>query len=141
MLTHEYTYAYGAVDVVTGEFDSLILPHVNTGCTQIFLDEVAARHAEKRIIMVLDGAGWHRSAILKVPSNMRLLPLPPYAPELNPVEHIWDELREKYFHNRVFDSIAALEDQLTIGLVALEEDTAGVKSIVAWNWIINALLK
>ena len=122
MLTHEYTYAYGAVDVVTGEFDSLILPHVNTG-------------------MVLDGAGWHRSATLKVPSNMQLLPLPPYAPELNPVEHIWDELREKYFHNRVFDSIAALEDQLTIGLVALEEDTARVKSIVAWNWIINALLK
>ena len=72
---------------------------------------------------------------------MQLLPLPPYAPELNPVEHIWDELREKYFHNRVFDSIAALEDQLTIGLVALEEDTARVKSIVAWNWIINALLK
>ena len=141
MLTHEYTYAYGAVDVVTGEFDSLILPHVNTDCTQIFLDEVAARHADKRIIMVLDGAGWHRSATLKVPANMRLLPLPPYAPELNPVEHIWDELREKYFHNRVFDSIAALEDQLTIGLVALEEDMMRVKSIVAWNWIINALLK
>ena len=59
MLTHEYTYAYGAVDVVTGELDSLILPHVNTDCTQIFLDEVAARHAEHHIIMVLDGAGWH----------------------------------------------------------------------------------
>ena len=77
MLTHEYTYAYGAVDVVTGELDSLILPHVNTDCTQIFLDEVAARHAEHHIIMVLDGAGWHRSAALKTPTNMRLLSLPP----------------------------------------------------------------
>ena len=141
MLTHEYTYAYGAVDVVTGEFDSLILPHVNTGCTQIFLDEIARRHPDKRIIMVLDGAGWHRSAALKAPPNLRLLALPPYAPELNPVEHIWDELREKHFHNKVFDSIEALEDQLATGLVALEEDPARVKSIVAWSWIINALLK
>ena len=56
MLSHEYTYAYGAVDVVNGELDSLILPHVNTACMQIFLDEVAARHPQWRIIMVLDGA-------------------------------------------------------------------------------------
>ena len=141
MLTHEYTYAYGAVDVVSGELDSLILPHVNTDCTQIFLDEVASRHADHHIIMVLDGAGWHRSAALKVPTNMRLLPLPPYAPELNPVEHLWDELREKYFHNKVFDSLDALENQLTVGLVALEQDRVRVQSIVAWEWIINALMK
>ena len=141
MLTHEYTYAYGAVDVVTGEFDSFILPHVNTGCMQLFLNEVAKRHADEHIIMVLDGAGWHRSAALKVPPNMRLLQLPPYAPELNPVEHLWDELREKYFHNKVFDSIAALENQLVIGLVALEKDRTRVQSIVAWDWIVNALMK
>ena len=141
MLTHEYTYAYGAVDVVSGEFDSLILPQVNTGCTQLFLDEVAARHPVNRIIMVLDGAGWHRSVTLRPPPNMRLLSLPPYAPELNPVEHIWDELREKYFHNKTFDSIEALEDQLSEGLLALEQDISRVQSIVAWDWIINALLK
>ncbi len=141
MLTHEYTYAYGAVDVVTGELDSLILPSVNTDCTQQFLDEVAARHANRLIIMVLDGAGWHRSAALRVPSNMRLLPLPPYAPELNPVEHLWDELREKHFHNKVFASMDALENQLMTGLVALEQDHARVKSIVAWEWIIDALMK
>ena len=141
MLTHEYTYAYGAVDVVTGELDSLILPHVNTECMQIFLDEVGARHPERRIIMVLDGAGWHAAAALKAPANMRVLTLPPYAPELNPVEHIWDELREKYFHNRAFDSIDALEDQLEIGLLALENNQPCVQSIVAWDWIINALVK
>lgn len=140
MLTHEYTYAYGAVDVVTGELDSLILPHVNTGCMQIFLDEVAARHPQHRIIMVLDGAGWHRSDALKVPTNISLLSLPPYAPELNPVEHVWDELREKHFHNKAFDSIEALEDQLCSGLMALEKDRLRVQSIVAWNWIVNALL-
>ena len=71
---------------------------------------------------------------------MRLLSLPPYSPELNPVENIWDELREKFFHNRAFDSMDALEDQLQTGLLALENDLPTVQSIVSWNWIINALL-
>ena len=66
--------------------------------------------------------------------------LPSYAPELNPVEHIWDELREKYFHNRVFDSLDAIEDHLEGALRALEGDHARIKSIVAWPWIIIALL-
>lgn len=140
MLTHEYTYAYAAVDVLSGELDALILPHVNTECMQVFLDELAQRHADKRIIMVLDGAGWHASLALRVPANLRLLSLPPYAPELNPVEHIWDELREKHFHNRVFDSLQTIEDHLESALRAFEMDAPGIKSIVAWPWIIDALL-
>ena len=57
MRTHQYTYAYPDVDVDTGALDSLSLPHVNTPCMQLFLDEVAARHPMDRIVMVLDGAG------------------------------------------------------------------------------------
>ena len=91
--------------------------------------------------MVLDGAGWHSSQALKVPNNLYLLPLPPYAPELNPVEHIWDELREKFFHNLVFDSLDALEDQLEVALKTLEFRHETVRSIVRWPWIIDALLK
>jgi transposase len=140
MLTHEYTYAYAAVDVASGQIDSLILPHVNTACMQIFLDEVAARHLGECIVMVLDGAGWHAGHALRVPANMRLLPLPPYAPELNPVEHVWDELREKNFHNLVFDSLDALEDHLEASLRDLEDDPDTTRSIVAWPWIMDALL-
>jgi transposase len=140
MLTHEYTYAYAAVDVVSGEMDSLILPHVNTACMQVFLDAVAARHPDERIVMVLDGAGWHASHDLQAPANMRLLPLPPYAAELNPVEHVWDELREKCFHNLVFDSLEALEDHLEASLLGLEHDPDRIHSIVAWPWIMSALL-
>jgi transposase len=140
MLTHEYTYAYSAVNVQTGELDSLILPHVNTECMQLFIDEVGARHPNQKIVMVLDGAGWHTSHALSAPPNLYLLSLPPYAPELNPVEHLWDELREKYFHNRAFDSMRALEDQLEAALRALEADHSRVKSIVSWRWIIDALL-
>ena len=140
MLTHEYTYAYAAVDVNTGVLDSLVLPHVNTDCMQVFLDEVAQRHCHEHILLVLDGAGWHRSKTLVVPPNMSLLPLPPYAPELNPVEHLWDELREKHFHNRVFESLDALEEQLVTALHATENAAKRVRSIVAWPWIIDALM-
>ena len=91
--------------------------------------------------MILDGAGWHKSATLKIPANMRLMSLPPYSPELNPVEHLWDELREKAFGNVVFNSLDALEDHLETSLKAMEQDTPRVHSIVACPWIISALLK
>ena len=131
MLTHGYIYAYGAVDTCTGELDSLILPHVNTYCMQLFLDEVSKRHANERIVMVIDGAGRHRSGMLKAPDNIYLLRLPPYAPELNPIEPVWDELRDKYFHNRVFASLDALENQLVRGLKTLERDPETVRTIVS----------
>ena len=89
--------------------------------------------------MVLDGAGWHKSRTFRLPGHLRLLFLPPYSPELNPQEHLWDALREKYFHNRVFDSIDALEDHLVTGLRDLETAPGRVKSITAWDWIINAV--
>ena len=103
----------------------------------LFRSEVAARYPEDNIVMVLDGAGWHKSLSLPIPNNIRLLSLPPYSPELNPVEHIWDELREKYFHNRAFDSLDALEDRLVDGLLTLERDPQRNKSICNWDWIIK----
>ena len=139
MLTQEYTYAYAAVSVLDGELDTLILPRVNGACMQLFLDEVARRHPDDHIVMVLDGAGWHQNSSLKLPDNLSLVPLPPYSPELNPVEHLWDELREKAFHNRVFQSIDALEDHLELNPKLLEDNHERVRSIVAWPWIINSL--
>lgn len=140
MLTHEYTYAYAAVDVDSGALDTLILPCVNGQCMQVFLDEIARRHPFDHIVMVLDGAGWHSSHALKVPNTIKLIALPPYAPELNPVEHLWDELREKHFHNLAFASLTALEDHLEQALKTMESNHACVRSIVRWPWIINALL-
>ena len=140
MVTQEYTYAYAAVSVRDGVLDTLILPHVNSGCMQIFLDEVSARYPDDRIVMIMDGAGWHKSSTLKTPANMKLVSLPPYAPELNPVEHLWDELREKAFANVVFNSLEALEDHLEASLRAMEVDIPRVHSIVAWPWIMSALL-
>jgi len=140
MLTHAYIHAYGAVDACTAEPDSLILPHVNTWCMQLFLDEFSKCHPNERTVMVMDGAGWHRSGMLKAPSNIYLLKLPPYAPELNPIEHVWDELREKHFHNRVFASLDALAVQRVMGLKTLEQDPEKVRTIVSWDWIVKSFI-
>jgi transposase len=141
MVCQENTYAYGAVSIEDGQWDSLILPHANTHCMQIFLDEIASRYTEERIVMVLDGAGWHRGGKLVVPKNMKLLFLPSYSPELNPVENIWEELREKYFDNKVFASLDALEEQLMHSLKHLEDHPGITKSSAGWSWIINSFLK
>ena len=90
--------------------------------------------------MILDGAGWHKSSSLKIPETMRLVCMPPYSPEFNPVEHLWDELREKAFGNVVFNSLDALENHLEASLKAMKQDTARVHSIVARPWIIGALV-
>jgi len=141
MVCQEYTYAYGAVSISDGQWDSLILPKTNTQCMQIFLDAIAARYPKDRIVMVLDGAKWHTGGALVVPKNMLLLPLPAYSPELNPVENIWEEVREKGFYNKVFDSLDALEEELILGLKRLEDHPEVTGSIAGWPWIINAIVK
>ena len=141
LVSQENTYAYGTVSIPDGQFESLVLPYCDTGCMQVFLDEISDRHPGEKILMVLDGAGWHHSKSLKVPETMRLHFLPPYSPELNPVEHIWDEIKEKGFHNRVFASLDTLEDHLMDELRRLENDPGTVQSIVNWPWIIDALIK
>ena len=71
MLTHQYTYAYGAVSPMDGKFDSLVLPH-NTECMQLFITEIASRYPQQNIVMVLDGAGWHKSTTFVMPENLQL---------------------------------------------------------------------
>ena len=89
--------------------------------------------------MVIDGAPSHRSGQLIVPENMTLVRLPPHAPELNPVEHVRDELREKDFANRVFDSLGAAIAQAARRLMRLEEHPDILKSIVGWDWVLKSL--
>jgi len=71
------------------------------------------------------------------PKTFRLLRLPAYAPELNPQEHVWDELREKEFPNRVFADLASVTAQLERGLPKLAADSQRLRGITAWPWIIS----
>ena len=89
---------------------------------------------------MLDGAGWHRANDLRIPDNMRLLPLPRYSPELNPVEHLWEEIREKWFPYLVSDSLTGVENRLVEALATLENNPHRVAQITGFDWIISILL-
>ena len=125
----------------TARWITLVLPSVNTEAMSVFLAEVSERHPNEFILMVLDGAGWHRAKRLQVPVNIKLISLPAWSPPLNPVEHLWDEVREKWFANRVFDSMAAVEDQLVMALTRLEADPQRVASLAGFDWIRSIPLK
>ena len=136
-MVREYTYGFVALSPHDGMLDSLILPQVCEEAMSLFLREVSERHPDEFILMILDGAGWHKAKALKVPENMELIFLPPYSPQLNPVEHIWDSIRETDFSNQVFNSIEGVEDQLVRSLVALEQHPASVASMTGFPWILS----
>jgi hypothetical protein len=137
----EFVYVYAAVSPIEGEMDWMVSQKMNTEQMSLFLSQVSAAHPEDFIIMVLDGASSHKAKDLQRPENIRLVALPPYAPELNPQEHVWDELREKEFPNRVFNDLAAVIRQLHSGLPRLSADCEGLRSLTAWPWIVSLNLK
>ena len=133
----EFTYVYGAVSPAEGELGWLLCQKMNTVQMGGFLAQVSAAHPDEFILMVVDGASSHVAKDLALPENIWLYRLPPYAPELNPKEHLWDELREKEFPNRVFSDMAGVVRQLESGLTRLAADSESLKSICAWPWIIS----
>ena len=87
-------YLFGAVCPERGEGVALVLPEVSTAAMDVFLAELArAVPAGTHAALVLDGAGWHVSEGLTVPPNLTLIHPPPYSPELNPVERVWEYLQ------------------------------------------------
>jgi len=133
----EFVYVYGAVSPVEGQHDWMITRQMNTVNMSAFLAQVSAKHRSEFIVMVVDGASSHVCKDLVVPRNIRLLRLPPYAPELNPQEHVWDELREKEFPNRVFSDIASVVEQLEAGLPRLSKNRKELRSLTCWPWLIS----
>lgn len=135
----EYTYAYAAVAPALGQMVSLILPEVSTAMMNLFLEQVSQTFSKHFVVMQVDQAGWHRAKDLVIPKNIRLIPQPAYSPELNPVEHIWDELREKYFHNRIFPSLELLSEALCQALNALADNAERLCSLTSFSHLKVAI--
>lgn len=133
----QFVYVYGAVSPLQGHLDWMLCGEMNAVRMGEFLGQVSRAYPDEFIAMVVDGASSHKAKDLGVPENIRLVPLPAYAPELNPQEHVWDELREKEFPNRVFNHLDAVIAQLRTGLPRLAEDHDRVRSLTAWPWIVS----
>ncbi len=134
-LVREFRYEYAAVSPWDGDLDYMTFEKMNTESMSRFLEHVRNAHEADFIVMVLDGASSHKSKDLKVPDNVELVLLPPYSPELNPAEQIWNGLRKNYFANKVFDSLNAATQQAERGLSETAADKNAVMSLTNWLWI------
>jgi len=131
----EYRYAYGAVEPLTGESFFLVLPYCNTLCMGMFLQELSAAYPNDRIVMVCDGASWHKARSLGIPENIRLVFLPPATPEMNPIEQIWKDIRKSGFRNEAFQTLEKVVDRLCETICGLTMQT--IKSITGRKWILE----
>lgn len=108
---YAHTWLYGTVAPASGDRFSLILPKLNTATMHVFIDAFAAANALTFNVLLLDNSAVHTTERLKLPANVALVFLPPYSPELNPVERLWQDLRGRMAW-RIFDDLAALEAEL-----------------------------
>lgn len=131
----EYRYVYGAVEPLTGEGFFLVMPYCNTVCMNVFLAELSKKYPKDKIILVCDGAAWHKSKSLIVPDNIELVFIPPYTPEMNPIEQIWKEIRKIGFKNEVFPTLQKVIDRLCDVIRSLSKNT--IKSVTGRDWILS----
>ena len=131
----EYRYAYGAVEPLTGESFFLIMPYCNTVCMNVFLRELSKAYPDDQIILACDGAAWHKAKALEIPQNIQLLFIPPATPEMNPIEQIWDEIREKGFKNEIFQTLEKVIDRLCDTICSLSHNV--IRSITGRKWFLD----
>ncbi len=132
---YESAYIFGAVCPARDTGAALVLPTANTEAMQRHIDEIAT-HVEPGAIavVIMDKAGWHTTGKLKWPDNIRPLLLPPASPELNPVEQIWQYLRQTYLSNRVFEGYTAILDAACDAWNKLIAETGRTTSIATRSW-------
>jgi len=119
---YEYAYIFGAVCPAKNQSVALVLPAVNSKAMVLHLKEISAHIPKGRhAILVLDGAAWHTTKKIQIFDNLSIMPLPPASPELNPVEQIWQCLRDNWLANRCFDGYDAI-----VGACCH-----------AWNWFVD----
>lgn len=134
---YEWCYLFGAVNPQTGESCALLTPTVNTDYMNEHLRLLSEQVGPTRhVVLVLDGAGWHVAQALRVPANLTLLLLPPYSPELNPIERLWAYLKSHYLSNRVYqdydDLFATCRDAWN------QLDEPRLRSLTQMTWLTRA---
>ena len=133
---YQSAYLFGAVCPARGVGAGLVLPHANVHAMNLHLQEISTQVSQYAFaVLTLDGAGWHQLGDrLVVPDNIGLLHLPPYAPELNPVENIWEFLRQNDLSNRVYATYKAIVDACCIAWNKLIAAPERIRSIATRDW-------
>ena len=135
IIGYEYGYLSVALNPASGELFALLLPDMTVESFQAFVDEfVKFIGAQQVVRLITDGAAAHRSARLKVGEQLQPEHLPPYSPELNPVERLFKELRAA-LKNRVFESLQAVEEAVIKAVEPFFKDGARVKKLTFYGWL------
>jgi hypothetical protein len=133
---HEWAYLFGAARPDGQGSFALVLPTVGTAAMQLFLDRFAETlAADEHAVMVLDGAGWHSAKALVIPPNVTLVALPPYSPQLNPMERVWLYLRERFLSLRLLEDYDAILDACCTAWNAVADDPDRIRSLCFHPWI------
>ena len=103
----------------------------------VFLQEMSKTYANEEIILVMDGAGWHKSKDLQVPDNIEIIILPPYSPELNPVERLWQHIKRYTIRNKIYKNIKELKTIVDEFVKNISEET--IKSICTADYMVSQL--
>lgn len=110
-----------------------MLPYVNTDCMQLFLNKFSDENEGQKIVLIMDGAGWHKSKNLIIPSNIEIIFLPPYSLELNPVERLWLYIKKSTIYNRLYDKLEHLESVVADFIANLENHA--IAQICHYNYM------
>lgn len=130
-----FAYIYGAVEPKTDNAFALVMPEVNTLGMQIFLDSFAKTiAADEHVALFLDRAGWHGASGLMVPDNIALVALPPYSPELNPVERVWEYMKEKSLSHRLHNDYDAIVEAACRAWNKLTAEAGRLTSLTWLPW-------
>jgi transposase len=132
----EWFYVYGAVAPTTGERFFLELPYLNAVSFQLFLDAFAEAFSDSLNILLLDNSGTHTSQRLTIPANVRLVFLPPYCPELNPIERVWRDLKDDVAWQQ-FLNVDAQQDAVSQLLQAYDAPT--LQSLTGYTYLVEAV--
>lgn len=138
-LVREYDYIFGAVSPQDGKFVSLVFPYCNNETMSMHLNEISRRFPDEHVLLFMDKAAWHTTKKLKIPNNLTIDFLPPYSPQCNPQELVWDLLRTEPFGNQCFNSMDDLEAVLVDALHNLENSPSTLQSLTSFDWIITSL--
>jgi hypothetical protein len=132
---YDSAYLFGAICPARGTGAALAMPYADTQAMQLHLNEISRTVATRaHAVLLLDRAGWHTTGSLDVPKNMTLIFLPSRAPELNPVENVWQYLRQNWLSNRVFNTYEAILEAACEAWNKLMAQPQAITSIGTREW-------
>lgn len=132
----ENYYLYGAVEPISGEGFFLEMPNLDSDCFQIFLDHFSANYSDSFTIMILDNGAFHKAKKLAIPDNIALLFLPSYAPEINPVERLWQDIKEQIAFP-LFEKLSDLRDH--VADILRGYSAQAIASLTAYRYLVEAV--